>query len=53
MVNFIESIGVRGVLTMLGVRLTTGSCEGILPKRDELFNSFNAIFKVFYFLLLK
>lgn len=47
MVNFMEAISMRGVMTMLGVRLTTGSCDGILPEKDELYKSFNAIFKVF------
>jgi hypothetical protein len=31
---------------MLGIRLTPGSCENLPQKREELYKSFNAIFKV-------
>lgn len=44
-VNFLESIGLRGFMTILGFRMTPGSCEGGLPKKSDLYKSFNAIFK--------
>ena len=46
MVNFFESIGMRGLLTILGVRMTPGSIDSIPQSRSNLCNSFNQIFKV-------
>eukprot|EP00386_Alphamonas_edax_P005364 GDKI01017234.1.p1 GENE.GDKI01017234.1~~GDKI01017234.1.p1 ORF type:complete len:338 (-),score=94.43 GDKI01017234.1:435-1448(-) len=37
-----EKIGVRGVLTLLGIRLTVGSVDTIPPSITQLMNCFNA-----------
>jgi hypothetical protein len=34
----------RGFLTVLGIRTTPGSCESLPQSREDLFESFNAIF---------
>jgi hypothetical protein len=52
-VNFLENIGPRGVLTILGVRTTPGSCETFLPKKSDLIKQFNFIYKVLSFNLEK
>ena len=46
LINMLDNIGIRGFLTIIGVRITPGSCENILPKRDELYKSFNLLYKV-------
>ena len=46
LLNFIDCIGTRGFLTAIGVRVTQGSCENILPKREDLYKSFNIIYQV-------
>jgi hypothetical protein len=48
LVNFLELIGMRGFMTILGIRSTPGSCENLPQKREELYKSFNAIFKVYF-----
>jgi hypothetical protein len=51
--NFLESIGMRGLLTTIGVRVTPGSCDNFLPKREDLHKSFNVVYqvKINYYLL--
>jgi len=44
--SFLDSIGIRGFLTAIGVRVTPGSCENILPKREDLYKCFNIIYQV-------
>jgi hypothetical protein len=44
--NFLESIGMRGLLTTIGVRVTPGSCDNFLPKREDLHKSFNIVYQV-------
>jgi hypothetical protein len=36
-------------MTILGIRSTPGSCENLPQRKDELYKSFNAIYKVNYF----
>lgn len=50
-VNFLENVGMRGVMTMFGVRMTPGSFENPILRKEELKKSFNAIYRVKYFLL--
>lgn len=45
-VSFLDGIGMRGFMTLIGIRKTSGSCEEGLLSRELLFKSFNAIFKV-------
>ncbi len=40
----------RGIMTCLAVRMTPGSVDNRLPRKDDLFKSFNAIFKVKQFI---
>ena len=37
----------RGFMTILGIRFTPGSCDNMPRKKEDLFKSFNAVFKVF------
>jgi hypothetical protein len=48
-INLLELIGMRGFMTILGIRSTPGSCEILPQKREELYKSFNTAFKVRYF----
>ena len=50
--NFIELIGIRGILTMLGFRTTPGSCNGIILTRETLFLLFNTIYNVIYIYII-
>jgi len=43
----------RGFLIAIGVRLTPGSCENLLPKREELYKSFNIVYQVKFIFLFK
>ena len=43
--NFFDSVGIRGILTILGVRSTIGSTEGILIKKSELLRMFNVTYQ--------
>jgi len=52
MVNFFENIGMRGLLTILGVRMTPGSIDSLPQCRINLYNSFNQTFKVRFYILL-
>jgi hypothetical protein len=33
-------------MTVVGVRLTIGSCESYIPQRETLFAKFNEVYKV-------
>lgn len=50
--NFLELIGIRGILTMLGFRTTPGSCNGIILTRETLFLLFNTIYNVIYIYII-
>lgn len=53
LINFLDCIGMRGFLTAIGVRVTPGSCENVLPKREELFKYFNIVYQVNFVLKLR
>lgn len=44
-VNFLDCIGMRGFLTILGIRTTTGSVDVLPVKRNKLIKSFNKMYK--------
>jgi hypothetical protein len=35
----------RGIMTILGVRTTPGSSDSLILKKEDLYKSFNAIYK--------
>jgi hypothetical protein len=43
-INFLEYIGMRGFITVLGIRTTPGSCDSLPQSREELYKSYNIPF---------
>lgn len=41
MINFLDNIGKRGFLTLIGIRTTVGSSETLPPKKSLLQSRFN------------
>lgn len=44
--NFLDLIGSRGFLTIIGIRLTPGSCDNSIPKKEDLIKTFNIVYSV-------
>ena len=38
LVNFLDSIGMRGFLTIIGIRTTTGSIDTVPIRKEKLIN---------------
>lgn len=43
--NFFEDIGPRGIMTLLGFRITSGSCVDIIFSKEELLRMFNLTYQ--------